>query len=627
MSLGLRWRTLRHFRPQQVMWRVYQRLLAKACELGSRPFDAVLSKGLPLEVLPPSIAVHPIPRDTDLLTRADEILVGRFSFLNRTADYAKGIDWGASGFDRLWRFNLHYFEFGLDLALAYHVTGDHKYAERFKATVSDWIVRSPLGRGDAWHPYPLSLRLINWLWAWYLFGDAIRDVQPAMARSMLLQTRYLTLHLERDIGGNHLIKNLKALVMMSAFAQDTRLLESALGLLERQVQLQVLADGGHFERSPMYHVQVLQDLAEVAWYLRATYERILPWLDAALVAMSGWLCELTLPDGEISLFGDSAHGIVPRPGAVLALVNATLGTEFSSEYGTSPLIAALTATTTLDSQTDRVSSLQSVKLLRESGFLVTRNQNHHLVLDCGPFAPDELPAHGHCDALSFELALGNERFIVDSGTFAYTGQRRSHFRGTVAHNTVSIPGQEQTEIWGDFRAGRRARVMEQRLEAAGVGFWASMAHDGYRPRIHQRELWFVPEVFWLIRDSLQGGMVEGAASRLHVHPDRIVESSSDGVLVIGSHDALRIITWGGEMTWEDGAYSERFGSESVCRVLVQALDPSGVAYTLLIPGGRDARLSLLDDELVVEVEGRGRYGVRSGEIVLQNTLTPIDSRI
>jgi len=615
MSLGRRWRTLRHFRPQQVLWRVYQRGLAKASSLASRPLEAVLSRGLPGGPCAPDPVFHPIASDPALLERARAIREGRFSFLSREADFAKGIDWAAGGFDRLWRFNLHYFEFGLDLALAYHATRDEAYAGRFEEIASDWMASAPLGKGDAWHPYPLSLRLVNWIWAWHLFGDALGELKPAMSRSMALQARYLLLHLERDIGGNHLVKNAKALAMAGAFLGDSLLMERGLRVLEAQVRHQVLPDGGHFERSPMYHVQVLQDLAETAWYLRAVQGRELPWLDAALRGMAGWLASVTLPDGEIPLFGDSAHGIVPRPGAVLGLVNAVLGADFVAETSASAFLSALVPPSRREGSGEAAAAAECFS---ESGFLVTRHDDHMLILDCGPFAPDELPAHGHCDALSFELAFGAERFVVDSGTYAYTGPRRGHYRGTAAHNTLALPGLEQTEIWGDFRAGRRARITERSWVETGGGYWAEAVHDGYRPRLHRRELWFVPGVFWLIRDTLEGGAWPGAASRLHFHPDREVTPMPDGARVTGHTASLRILAKGGALSWEDGSYSERFGSETPCRVLVQELDERGTALFLLAPGGRSMTLGAEPGaDIVVEVTGGGCYSLNSRRIVRQ----------
>ena len=49
--------------------------------------------------------------------------------------------------------------------------------------------------------------------------------------------------------------------------------------------------------------------------------------------------------------------------------------------------------------------------------------------------------------------------LVDTGTSTYApGPVRDYERSTAAHNTVEVDGANSTEVWGAFRAARRARV-------------------------------------------------------------------------------------------------------------------------------------------------------------------------
>src|SRR5688500_1152130 len=70
-------------------------------------------------------------------------------------------------------------------------------------------------------------------------------------------------------------------------------------------------------------------------------------------------------------------------------------------------------------------------------------------------------SHGHNDALSIEVSAGGCAFIVDPGTYLYTGdlQRRHDFRSTSYHSTVKIDGVEQNTIRRDlpFVIGDEAR--------------------------------------------------------------------------------------------------------------------------------------------------------------------------
>jgi hypothetical protein len=89
--------------------------------------------------------------------------------------------------------------------------------------------------------------------------------------------------------------------------------------------------------------------------------------------------------------------------------------------------------------------------------------------------------------LSFLLWHDDTPLIVDTATSTYApGPDRELERSTRAHNTVVVDGQDSTEVWGAFRAGRRARVTigeAAYLPAAGTATAHARliaSHDGYR---------------------------------------------------------------------------------------------------------------------------------------------------
>jgi uncharacterized heparinase superfamily protein len=108
--------------------------------------------------------------------------------------------------------------------------------------------------------------------------------------------------------------------------------------------------------------------------------------------------------------------------------------------------------------------------------------------------PDYQPGHTHCDTLSYELCVAGQRVVVDAGTHSYgLDEWRDLARRTSSHNTVQLDGCEQSEIWGAFRVGRRARPLRATLSAWQDGrLLFSGSHDGYRhlpghPR-HERRI-------------------------------------------------------------------------------------------------------------------------------------------
>ena len=84
--------------------------------------------------------------------------------------------------------------------------------------------------------------------------------------SLARQLRFLERNLELDLGGNHLIKNIKALLWAGRFFENgeaARWQAKGETLLRRELEEQILADGMHYERSPAYHGQVFVDPARV----------------------------------------------------------------------------------------------------------------------------------------------------------------------------------------------------------------------------------------------------------------------------------------------------------------------------------------------------------------------------
>ncbi|HVR41432.1 MAG TPA: heparinase II/III family protein, partial [Thermoanaerobaculia bacterium] len=117
-----------------------------------------------------------------------------------------------------------------------------------KADVHAWIETHKEKIGEAWDPYTISVRVPHWL----RYAD-----DPVIQASIRKQLEFLANNIEHDIGGNHVIKNLRALILGNVEA------DRAMKLLRHEVKEQILEDGGHIERTPMYHLEVLNDLRDI----------------------------------------------------------------------------------------------------------------------------------------------------------------------------------------------------------------------------------------------------------------------------------------------------------------------------------------------------------------------------
>jgi uncharacterized heparinase superfamily protein len=159
-----------------------------------------------------------------------------------------------------------------------------------------------------------------------------------------------------------------------------------------------------------------------------------------------------------------------------------------------------------------------------------------------------LPAHAHADALSFEMSFSGRRVFVNSGTSEYgLGAERLRQRGTAAHNTLEIDGENSSEVWAGFRVARRSRARLLRAQAEGLVLCVVGEHDGYRRlpgrNVHRRS-WKLSERELLIEDSIKGRF-RSAKCYFHLHPEVRVErvgrsalqlSDARGVLLVMSFE-------------------------------------------------------------------------------------------
>jgi hypothetical protein len=119
-----------------------------------------------------------------------------------------------------------------------------------------------------------------------------------------------------------------------------------------------------------------------------------------------------------------------------------------------------------------------------------------IVTDAGSLGYLSIAAHGHADALAFTLSAGGHEILIDPGTYAYHTQKkwRDYFRGTSAHNTVRVDGEDQSLIGGNFMWLNHAKAWCEKWESSSTRDWFVGAHDGFSrladPVIHRRSMEF-----------------------------------------------------------------------------------------------------------------------------------------
>lgn len=503
-SLSTYWHTLRYLKPVQLYGRLWFRLARPRAD----------RRAPPRRRPPTGSWIAPAQRNPSL--RGPD----SFRFLNETRHLSE-CGWDNPAVEKLWRYNLHYFD---DL----NALDSERRTAWHHALLRRWVQENPAAAGTGWEPYPTSLRIVNWI-KWALNGH---ELPPECIHSLAVQARWLGKRLETHLLGNHLFANAKALVFVGAFFERDEAddwLRQGMNLLARQIPEQILADGGHFERSTMYHALAFEDVLDLLNLTNAYPAAFTPWRQFVtswrdLAARMGrWLAAVSHPDGEISFFNDAAMDIAPAP------------------------ISLFQYARRLEIFCDTVSG-SGATWLKESGYVRARHGDGVLIADAARIGPDYLPGHAHADTLSFELSIREQRVLVNSGTSRYglgPERERDRERATAAHNTVEIDGKSSSEVWAGFRVARRAYPFDIRVDAGSGGTVIEAAHDGYRRLpgrpVHRRR-WSMDENSLAIEDLVEGGGDHVVKVLFHFHPDLCLSPVETSVFAAKRIDGTSVLS-------------------------------------------------------------------------------------
>lgn len=443
-------RTVRHLRLRQITGQLRHRLQAR------RPLPA--PKPPPtLRIEAPSIPFLGAP------SHAWTDGFRRFRLLNREVGFREAIDWDFEGEGPLWAYHLHQFD---------HARRESLAPEARLALLLDWIERHPDGIG--WNPHSTSLRTTTWL-KLMLTKGALRLDAAAAARlraSLGAQLRTLAARPELHLLANHYLSNLLALgfagIVLEGAAADAWLRSARA--LRAELADQILADGMHCERSPMYHALLLEGVLDLLNVASAAPGRAPAGFEEELrdtaARMLGALRVLTHPDGEIALFADSAFGIAQPPAALEA---------YAAALGVAP------------------QGPPQPGVLAQGGYVRLGEGALCVIASVAGPAPPHQPGHAHCDALSFELSVGGERVVTDTGVAEYIpGVLRERSRATRSHATLEVDGREQAELWAAHRVGGRPRVALVAAQPPGHAE-ATCAGWATQDTVHRRRFELAPE--------------------------------------------------------------------------------------------------------------------------------------
>jgi uncharacterized heparinase superfamily protein len=293
-----------------------------------------------------------------------------------------------------------------------------------------------------------------------------------------------------------------------SFDDAEALLKRATRRLSRELDRQILADGGHASRSPRLLVDLLLELLP----LRQTYmTRGIDPPEALLRAL-----DRMLPMLRMLRHGDGTLALMNGMGVTAADHLATL----------------------LIYDEQRANPMRHAPL---SGYARLQAGTGLVIADVGGAPPPAFSALAHAGPLAFELSSGTQRIVVNCGSPA--GSRddlRQAARATAAHSTATVADVSCARflacegLWlrrrlagalqrrlGPLMLAGAAATAERRDAEGGLEIRAS--HDGYRAShgvVHTRHLRLAPSGAALEGEDAFAAErgAHAIAVRFHLHP-------------------------------------------------------------------------------------------------------------
>lgn len=452
-----------------------------------------------------------------------------------------------------WELNKH--AHFLELAKAYWLTADERYAEALLVQMDDWIERNPFLMGVAWtQNLIVAQRAIVWTLAlqavWQSPALTPRRLLRVL-RSLYQHARYIPVHFEfSDRASNHLFGNAAGLAALALgfpeFREAAGWRMAALGIIESELAKQVYPDGVQYEQSVNYHRYVVE-FCILPWLLwgdgqcpytepsRRILQRMLEYLHA-MTQPTGLVQPISDADGarvwQFNYRSINDHRGLLNLGAVL-LEDAHL--KFGMEENSEDVLWWLGPVGYRRWEALPSAEPSNSAAFPEGGYFILRESWRPDALwaffDCGHIGMGDWPdgvsvgTHGHSDILTFGLAAGGETLLTDIGSYTYTGSKPWHdyFRSACGHNVILVDGQDQSLLTTHWALKERARPRDVQWHFSEDRDFVTGAHDGYRrlpnPVLHRRSLLFLRhERRLIIRDDLEGTGLHTFEALFHAMP-------------------------------------------------------------------------------------------------------------
>lgn len=505
----------------------------------------------------PDTMVH-YPRDLrpGRVDKADALFQGRYDLPGGQVRTGGHSPFSIEPPNETWAEELH----GFSWARHFSAAGGDAARTHARGLVQHWIEMFGLWDDIAWRPHVIGRRLTSWTSnGALLMEDSDLIYRSTLLRNMARQARHLSRTVNRAPAGEPRLTAAIGLAFSGlCLSEGAKRLRKGLTIVGRELNQQILPDGGHISRNPAAQLSILLDLISLRDALMAQRHEVPEPIRNAVDRMMPMLRFFRHGDGKLALFNGSDEGPDGAVDAALAEDDAK-----GKPFGLAP----------------------------HSGYQRLTAGPTCLIMDTGPPPPGAYSHASHAGCLSFEMSVGRCRLVVNCGTSRMLGvDWHAASRATAAHSTAIVADTSSARFtqgaMGHILLGPRLMEgpahVESRRNESEDGIWLEAAHDGYAKlfNVHHRRRLFLDESGEDLRgediltrvEEEPGGLfgpfakpkTEGEESislRFHLHPDARASLAHDGsnVLVLlpnGDGWQFRVKAQSGDcaLTLEESVY-------------------------------------------------------------------------
>lgn len=372
------------------------------------------------------------------------------------------------------------------LAKNYYITNNKKYIDELTDLFNGWNNENPFLYGISWtSPMEIAIRCINWIYCYYFIyiTDNNNSILQKLELGIINMSNYVYKHISKySSGNNHTVVELSCVLLKAILTNNNKLTNKIFSLLSNELTKQNYKDGVNKEQSLHYEAFFLEAISLASKMLQDNGYNTDSWKDI-MFNMSKYITNCLDQSGLAIEFGDNDEGYIIRLGKetnyykyVVNLINKIFDIPYSLNYSSETLQIILGQKDFNQNFTyDMVSSY------KDGGLTLIRNNNYLIGIDHGPLGFGSIAAHGHADALSFQILIDGHNLLIDPGTFIYhiNRNKRDYYRSTINHNTVCINNTNQSEIQGPFLWGHKANIELVNINYNDNKVDLLAKHDGY----------------------------------------------------------------------------------------------------------------------------------------------------